>query len=105
MKLINCHDCGNPISLNARWCPQCGSKDLAGPVRASRRARIVGIDAQNDRTLLWMVVNLGVIGALYGIGTGSGWMREAIGALFYGFIGVVAAVPIAFAVNITRGWR
>jgi hypothetical protein len=100
MKLINCHDCGNPVSLNARWCPQCGSKDLAGPVRASRRARIVGIDAQNDRTLLWMVVTLGVIAH-----SGSGWMREAIGALFYGFIGVVAAVPIAFAVNITRGWR
>jgi hypothetical protein len=105
MKLIDCHDCGSPVSLNARWCPRCGSKDFAGPVRASRRARIVGAEARNDRTLVLMVTALGSIGALYGIETGSGWMREAVGALVYGFIGVVAAVPIAFAVNITRGWR
>jgi hypothetical protein len=51
-----------------------------------------------------MVCTLGVIGVLFGVETGSGWMREAVGALLYGFVGVVAAVPIAFAVNI-RGWH
>jgi hypothetical protein len=105
MELINCHDCGSPVSLSARWCPQCGSKDIAGPVRASRRARIVGIEARNDRTLIWMMAALGVVGMLYGIETGSSWIREAVGALLYGFAGVVAGVPIALAINLTRGWR
>jgi hypothetical protein len=54
---------------------------------------------------MWMIATLGAIGAFYGIETGSNWMREAVGALLYGFIGIVAAVPIAFAVNITRNWR
>jgi hypothetical protein len=105
MKLIDCHDCGSPVSPNARCCPQCGSKDIAGPVRASRRARIVGLEAKNDRTLVVMVCTLGAIGVLYGIETGSDWTGEAIRALLYCFFGIVAAVPIAFAINITRGWR
>jgi len=105
MKLIDCHDCGSPVSLSARWCPQCGSKDIAGPVRASRRARIIGLEAKNDRTLVLMVCTLGAIGALYGVETASGWMREVIGALLYCFVGIVAAVPIAFVINITRRWR
>ena len=54
---------------------------------------------------MWMVTTLGAIVALYGIETGSSWMREAVGALLYGFIGVIAAVPIAFTVNVTRNWR
>jgi hypothetical protein len=106
MKLIDCHDCGSPVSLSARWCPQCGSKDIAGPVGPGRRAsRTVSAEARNDRTLLWMIVTLGAIGALYGIEIESGWIRQAVGALLCGFIGVVAAVPIAFLVNITRNWR
>jgi hypothetical protein len=52
-----------------------------------------------------MVVTFGVIGAFYGVESESSWIREAVGALLYGFIGVVAAVPIAFAINITRDWR
>jgi hypothetical protein len=52
-----------------------------------------------------MIVVLGTIGAFYGIETGSSWIREAVGAVFYGFIGIAAAVPLAFAVNITRSWR
>ena len=106
MKLIDCHDCGNPVSLSARWCPQCGSKDIAGPIRASKRAsRATGAEARNDRTLMLMVVTLGAIGALYGSETGSSWVRETLGALLYGIVGVVAAVPLAFVVNITRSWR
>jgi hypothetical protein len=106
MELISCHDCGNPVSPSARWCPQCGSKDLAGPPRISKSAaRQHGLEAQNDRFLMLMTVTLGAIGTLYGIETGSSLMREAIGALLYGFIGMVVAVPIAFAVNMTRNWR
>jgi hypothetical protein len=102
MKLIDCHDCGSPVSLSARWCPQCGSKDLAGPLPASRT---VGVQARNDRTTFLMVAMLGAIGVFYGIETGSSWVREAVSALLYGFIGVIAAVPIAFAINVTRNWR
>jgi DNA-directed RNA polymerase subunit RPC12/RpoP len=106
MNLIDCYDCGNPVSLSARQCPQCGSKDLARPYRPSEKAaRRNGVEALNDRFLILMVAALGAIGAIYGIETGSSWMREAVGALLYGFIGVVMAVPIAFALNITRHWR
>jgi hypothetical protein len=52
-----------------------------------------------------MVAMFRAIGAFYGVESGSSLIREAVGALLYGFIGVVAAVPIAFAINITRDWR
>jgi hypothetical protein len=79
---------------------------LAGPPRISERAaRQHGLEARNDRFLMLMTVTLGAIGTFYGIETGSSLMREAIGALLYGFIGIVVAVPIAFAVNVTRSWR
>jgi hypothetical protein len=106
MALINCHDCGKPVSLSARQCAQCGSKEPAGPYRLSKRAaRRNGAEARNDRNLILMMVMLGAVGALYGIETGSNWMREAVGALLYGFVGIVVGVPIAFAINMTRNWR
>jgi hypothetical protein len=49
-----------------------------------------------------MVLALGAIGAFYGVETGSSWMRETVGAFIYGLVGIVAAVPVAFAINITR---
>jgi hypothetical protein len=106
MSLIDCYDCGNPVSLSARQCPQCGSKDLAGPYRPSEKAaRRNGVESRNDRFLILMIAVFGTVGAVYGIEAGSSWMRETVGALLYGFVGVVIAVPIAFAVNITRHWR
>jgi hypothetical protein len=107
MELIDCHDCGKPVSLSARQCPQCGSKDLAGPFQLEKRAaRRNGVEARNDRFLiLMMIVTLGAVGTFYGIETGSSLMQKAVGALLYGFVGIVVAVPIAFAVNITRNWR
>jgi hypothetical protein len=106
MNLIDCYDCGNPVSISARQCPQCGSKDLAGPYRPSEKAaRRNGVEALNDRFLILTIAAFGAVGAFYGIETGSSWMSEALGALLYGFVGVVIAVPIAFAVNITRHWR
>jgi hypothetical protein len=106
MSLIDCYDCGNPVSLSARQCPQCGSKDLAGPYRPSEKAaRRNGVESRNDRFLILMIAVFGTVGAVYGIEAGSSWMRETVGALFYGFIGVVVAVPIAFGINVTRNWR
>jgi hypothetical protein len=52
-----------------------------------------------------MIMALGAVGALYGVETASSWMREAVGALLYGLVGIVAAVPIAFTINITRSRR
>jgi hypothetical protein len=105
MPLISCHDCSKPVSTSARECPQCGSKDLAGPIRAGRRAsRTVGAEARNDRTLIWMVVLLGAVGALYGIEMSSTFLGEVIFGTLYSFVGVCVAVPLAFAINVTRQW-
>jgi len=105
MRLIDCQDCGKPVSLSARQCPQCGSRDLAGPVRASRRAsRRVGAEARNDRTLWWMIAILGAVGVLYGIEISSTLVGEIVFGALYGFVGVCVAVPLAFAVNVTRDW-
>jgi hypothetical protein len=54
--------------------------------------------------IMFMAV-LGAVGAVYGAKTGSNWLSEAWFTLLYGFVGVVAAVPIAFAINVTRNWR
>jgi hypothetical protein len=51
------------------------------------------------------IAGFGVIGGFYGAKTGTNWLSESWFALLYGFVGVVAAVPIAFAINITRNWR
>jgi hypothetical protein len=55
--------------------------------------------------MFMMVAILGGVGTLFGIETGSTWMCEGAGAIFYGLTGAVVAVPIAFAVNMTRNWR
>ena len=104
-RLIDCQDCGKPVSLSARQCPQCGSKDLAGPVRASRRAsRRIGAEARNDRALIATMIMLGAVGALYGIETSSTALNEIIFGALYCFVGVCLAVPLAFAINVTRHW-
>jgi hypothetical protein len=103
--LISCHDCGKPVSLSARQCPQCGSRDPAGPVRVSRRAsRSIGAEARNDRTLIWMMVVLGAVGAFYGVEISTALFGEIIFGALYSFVGVCIAVPLAFAINVTRHW-
>jgi hypothetical protein len=95
MKLIDCHD----------WCPGCGSKDFAGPVRMSRRAaKRIGAEQRNDNTLILLIVLFGAAGAFYGVETSSTLIGKlAFGAL-YGFVGVCIGVPLAFALNVTRTW-
>ena len=76
-----------------------------GSVRASRRSsRTVGSEARNDRTLWGMIAILGAVGALYGIEISSTLFTEIIFGLAYGFVGVCIAVPLAFAINVTRHW-
>lgn len=104
-RLINCHDCGKPVSLTARQCPQCGSKEIAGPARVSRRAqRRIGIEARNDKTMITMMVVLGAVGIFYGIEISSTLLGKITFGGLYGFVGVCIAVPLAFAINITRSW-
>src|ERR1700726_2922946 len=105
MELINCYDCGKPVSFSAAACPQCGSIEPSGPYRHnSREIRRHRIEERNDRTLIMLMVVLGAIGAFYGAKTGSSWVSKAAFTL-YGFVGVVAGVPIAFAISVTRNWR
>jgi hypothetical protein len=49
------------------------------------------------------MVAFGSIGAFYGAKTGSNGLSEAWFMPLY--VGIVAAVPIAFAINVTRNWR
>jgi ribosomal protein L40E len=102
-RLIGCHDCGAPVSPSARECPQCGSRDFAGPIRASRRAkRTIGAEARNDRTLVALVTILAAIGAFYGVEVSSTIVGRISFGTMYGFVGACVAVPLAFAINVTR---
>ncbi len=51
-----------------------------------------------------MTVTLGTIGAFYGAETSSSLIGEIAFGSLYGFLGVCAAVPLAFAINISRNW-
>jgi hypothetical protein len=67
MELINCYDCGKPVSFSAAACPQCGSIEPSGPYRHNRREiRRHRIEERNDRTLIVFMVVLGAVGAFYG---------------------------------------
>jgi uncharacterized membrane protein YeaQ/YmgE (transglycosylase-associated protein family) len=105
-ELIRCHDCEQSVSFSAAACPQCGSIEPRGPYRHNRRElRRHRIEERNDRTLIVFMVVLGAIGAFYGAETGSTWIREALGTLWYGFVGVAIGATLAFGINITRNWR
>jgi hypothetical protein len=106
MELINCYDCGKPVSFSAAACPQYGSIEPSGPYRHNRREiRRHRIEERNDRTLIVFMRARRGRGVLWPPKTGSSWVSEAVFTLLYGFVGVVAAVPIAFAINVTRNWR
>jgi hypothetical protein len=51
-----------------------------------------------------MVTVLGAIGAFYGVETSSTFFTEIIFGCLYAFVGVWIAVPLAFAINVTRQW-
>jgi hypothetical protein len=106
MELINCHDCGGPISYTALRCPQCGSSEPTGPYRHNRKeARRLGLEQRNDRNLIIVMATLGPIGAFYGVETSSSSLGAVLLALCYGFVGVAIGAPLAFAINVTRIWR
>jgi DNA-directed RNA polymerase subunit RPC12/RpoP len=103
MATINCHDCGKPVSLSARACPGCGSRDLAGPVRTRRKVpRKIGIEGLNDRNLAVASLSLGLLGACYGFATSTGTIGAIFFTALYGLVGVTIGVPIGFAINVIR---
>jgi hypothetical protein len=103
MRTLTCHDCGKPVSLSARACPACGSREPAGPVRTGRRApRRIGIERLNDRNLAVTSLALGLLGACYGFATSTGAMSAIFFTALYGFVGVTVGVPIGFAINLIR---
>jgi hypothetical protein len=66
-ELINCHDCGRPISFSARACPGCGSLEPAGPyVQSRREQRRLRREERNDHTLFVNVIGCAPGGAFYG---------------------------------------
>jgi hypothetical protein len=72
METISCHDCGNPVSPNARACLQCGSTFPSGPARVSRRGtRANGVEQHNDQTLISMLILCTGIGFFFGAVTGG----------------------------------
>ena len=96
MRTIGCHDCGNPVSLSARQCPHCGSKELAGPHKPKpKRQRVVGIEQRNDRNLAATSLALGVLRRMLRLGA-------ILATLSYGLVGVTVGVPIGFAINFLR---
>lgn len=103
MGTITCHDCGKNVSLSARACPACGSREPAGPARMGRRApRKIGIEGLNDRGLAITSLALGLLGACYGFATSTGTMGAIFFTVLYGFAGVTIGVPIGFAINLIR---
>lgn len=102
-ELIECHDCGQAVSFSAASCPQCGSREPAGPhVHSPRELRRLRAEARNDRTLIMSVVGCGLLGAALGALTATGPIMMFVGGVFYGLIGVLLGAPIGFVINMTR---
>ncbi|MFT4116544.1 hypothetical protein [Bradyrhizobium sp.] len=102
-ELIECHDCGQAVSFSAASCPNCGSREPAGPyAHSERELRRLRGEARNDRTLIVSVVGCGLLGAAFGGLTASGSIMTIVGAAFYGLIGVLLGAPVGFVINMTR---
>jgi hypothetical protein len=103
-ELIDCHDCGRPVSFSAVSCPHCGSTETSGSyVFSKKEARRLRIEQRNDETLAVTTVACGCAGALYGILLGSSTFAAIMAGIGYGVLGLLVGVPIAFAINFTRG--
>ncbi|SFI32831.1 hypothetical protein SAMN05216525_107132 [Bradyrhizobium sp. Gha] len=97
-ELIDCHDCGAPVSFSAAACPTCGSREPTGPYVQSRAERLRHrAEEKNDHTLLAMTVLCLGIGFSYGSLMVGPW-----GAVGYGLIGVIIGVPAGFIMNVSR---
>jgi hypothetical protein len=103
-ELIGCHDCGGQVAFRAASCPHCGSPEPSGPYVFSRKElRRHRIEQRNDINLVVTSLACAVAGGFYGAIVSSGGHGAILHGLFYGTFGLFVGVPIAFAVNVTRG--
>jgi hypothetical protein len=103
-ELIDCHDCGRPVSFSAVSCPHCGSTEPSGPYKFSKKQlRRLRVEQRNDNILVITAVACSCAGALYGVLLSSSTLGAILAGLGYGATGLLAGVPIGFAINMTRG--
>jgi hypothetical protein len=103
-ELIGCHDCGGQVSFRAASCPHCGSPEPSGPyVFSSEEIRRHRLEYRNDINLAVTSLGCAAAGGLYGAIVSSGGLAAILHGLFYGLLGLLVGVPIAFAINVTRG--
>ena len=103
-ELIDCHDCERPVSFSALSCPHCGSTEPAGPYAFNKKeARRFRVEQRNDHMLVITTVACSCAGALYGILLSSSTFVAIMAGVGYGVVGLLIGVPIAFAINLTRG--
>jgi hypothetical protein len=103
-ELIHCHDCRRPVSFSAVSCPHCGCTEPSGPyVHSKKELRRFRAEDRNDHTLLVTTVGCCGGGALYGILLSSSTLGAILAGLGYGVFGLLVGVPVAFAINMTRG--
>ena len=103
-ELIDCHDCGGQVSFRAANCPHCGSPEPSGPYVFSREEiRRHRVEYRNDINLAITSLGCAAAGGLYGVITSSSGLGAVLHGLLYGLLGLLVGVPIAFAINVTRG--
>jgi hypothetical protein len=103
-ELIGCHDCGGQVAFRAASCPHCGSPEPSGPYVFSRKEmRRHRIERRNDINLVVTSLACAAAGGVYGAMLGSGGVGAILHCLFYGALGLLVGVPIAVAINVTRG--
>jgi hypothetical protein len=103
-ELIGCHDCGGQVSFRAASCPHCGSPEPSGPYVFSRKEmRRHRIEQRNDINLLVTSLACAAVGGFYGAVASSGGVGAILHGFFYAALGLFVGVPIAFAINVTRG--
>lgn len=103
-ELTGCHDCGGRISFRAPSCPHCGSPEPSGPYVFSREdLRRHRIEYRNDINLAVTSLACAAAGGLYGAIVSSTGLGAILHGLIYAGLGLLVGVPVAFAINVTRG--
>jgi hypothetical protein len=99
-RLIDCYDCGSSVSLSARECPQCGSKEFAG---ASRSRLRLGYERRNDNFMVFVGLIVVALSGAYGFAQGSNLASSLLHLMINSVVGLAIAMPIVFLINVVRG--
>ena len=89
------------MAFRAASCPHCGSPEPSGPYVLSRKElRRHRVEYRNDINLVVTSLACGAAGGFYGAIISSGGILHGV---LYAALGLFIGVPIAFAINVTRG--